>query len=79
MFDVISPLPGIFHSRPGPGKDPFVQPGDLIEAGVAIGIIEVMKQFTEICSDVAGTVISINVADGDSVMPGVVLAVIEEA
>nr|CEL13074.1 hypothetical protein [Kibdelosporangium sp. MJ126-NF4] len=52
--------------------------GDRIEAGAAIGIVEVMKQFTEIRSDVSGTVVSINVADGGTVLPGAVLIVVEE-
>nr|WP_042178258.1 acetyl-CoA carboxylase [Kibdelosporangium sp. MJ126-NF4]CTQ98761.1 Biotin carboxyl carrier protein of acetyl-CoA carboxylase [Kibdelosporangium sp. MJ126-NF4] len=78
MSDVRCPLPGIFHTRPGPGKEPFVLCGDRIEAGAAIGIVEVMKQFTEIRSDVSGTVVSINVADGGTVLPGAVLIVVEE-
>jgi acetyl-CoA carboxylase biotin carboxyl carrier protein len=78
MAQVVSPLPGIFYTRPGPDKDPFVLPGDRVQAGQAIGIVEVMKQFNEIASDVTGTVVSVNAAEGDTVMPGDVLAVIDE-
>jgi biotin carboxyl carrier protein len=78
MAQIMSPLPGIFYTKPGPDKDPFVLPGDRVEAGQAIGMVEVMKQFTEIRSDVSGTVVSVDVAEGDTVMPGDVLAVIDE-
>jgi acetyl-CoA carboxylase biotin carboxyl carrier protein len=78
MSDILSPLPGIFYTKPGPDKEPFVLPGDRIEAGAAVGIVEVMKQFTEIRSDVAGTVASVNVADGGTVNPGEILVVVTE-
>jgi len=78
MAQIVSPLPGVFYTKPGPDKDPFVLPGDRVEAGQAIGMVEVMKQFTEIRSDVSGTVVSVNVAECDTVMPGDVLAVIDE-
>ncbi|MEU4670398.1 biotin/lipoyl-containing protein [Amycolatopsis sp. NPDC023774] len=68
----------MFYTRPGPDKEPFVQPGDHIEAGAAVGIVEVMKQFTEIRSENAGTVVSINVADGGTVTPGEVLVVVDD-
>ena len=35
-MDIISPLPGIFYRRPGPGKDPYVNEGDSIVAGQTI-------------------------------------------
>ena len=38
-----------------PGQDPYSQEGDHIEAGQTLGIIEIMKQFTEVQSEVAGT------------------------
>ncbi|MGH3275120.1 MAG: acetyl-CoA carboxylase [Streptosporangiaceae bacterium] len=78
MAEIVCPLPGVFYTKPGPDKDPFVLPGDRVEAGQAIGMIEIMKQFTEIRSDVSGTVMQVNVAEGDEVMPGDVLAVVAE-
>lgn len=78
MAKIVSPLPGVFYTKPGPDKDPFVLPGDRVEVGQAIGMVEVMKQFTEVRSDVSGTVVSINVAEGDTVLPGDVLAVVAE-
>ncbi len=78
MAQIVSPLPGVFYTKPGPDKDPFVLPGDRVEAGQAIGMVAVMKPFTEVRSDVSGTVLSVDVAEGDTVMPGDVLAVIDE-
>jgi biotin carboxyl carrier protein len=78
MAQIVSPLPGVFYTKPGPDKDPFVVPGDRIEAGQAIGMVEVMKQFTEIRSEVSGTVVSVDAAEGDTVMPGDVLVTVSE-
>lgn len=78
MAQIVSPLPGIFYTRPGPDKDPFVRPGDKVAAGQAVGIVEVMKQFSEITSDVTGTVVSVNAAEGDEVVPGDVLVEVSE-
>ncbi|WP_138444642.1 acetyl-CoA carboxylase [Sinomonas susongensis] len=79
MATVISPLPGIFYRKPGPGKDPFVEVGDAVEAGQTIGIVEIMKQFTEIQSDTAGVIESFEADDGAMVNPGDTLVVVREA
>ncbi|MFB0836319.1 acetyl-CoA carboxylase [Arthrobacter halodurans] len=78
MADVVSPLPGVFYRRPGPGKDPFIEVGDRVEAGQTVGIVEIMKQFTEVQTDVAGVVESFTVDDAGTVNPGDVILVIAE-
>lgn len=78
MATITSPLPGVFYLTPGPDKDPFINAGDRVEVGQAVGLIEVMKQFTEIRSDVAGTVASVAVQHGASVTPGAVLFSVDE-
>jgi acetyl-CoA carboxylase biotin carboxyl carrier protein len=78
MATIVSPLPGIFYRKPGPGKQPFVNEGDVIEIGQPVGIIEIMKQFTEIQSDVAGVLESFEVNDGDMVNPGDAISIIRE-
>lgn len=78
MANIVSPLPGIFYRKPGPGKPPFANEGDTIEVGQTLGIVEIMKQFTEIQADVAGTIESFAVNEGDMVNPGDVISVITE-
>jgi acetyl-CoA carboxylase biotin carboxyl carrier protein len=73
-----SPLPGIFYRKPGPDKPPFVNEGDAVTVGQTLGIVEIMKQFTEIQSDVAGILESFEVKDGDMVNPGDTIIVIRE-
>ncbi|NUU32979.1 biotin carboxyl carrier domain-containing protein [Arthrobacter sp. UKPF54-2] len=78
MANIVSPLPGVFYRKPGPGKPPFANEGDTIEVGQTVGIIEIMKQFTEIQSDVAGTLESFKVNEGEMVNPGDTIIVIRE-
>ena len=74
---IIAPIPGIFYRRPAPDKDPFVEVGDTGEAGQTIGVIEIMKQFTEVRSEVAGTLASFDIEDLGMVGPGDVIATID--
>lgn len=75
--EITAPLPGIFYRRPGPGKDPFVEIGEKVDAGQTIGLIEIMKQFTEVRAETAGVLTSINVEDNGMVGPGDTIAVID--
>ncbi|SMX72196.1 MULTISPECIES: acetyl-CoA carboxylase [unclassified Brevibacterium] len=79
MADIISTLPGIFYRKPAPGKDDFVSVGDAVEVGQTVGIVEIMKQFSEVKADVAGTVREFKVDNEGMVNPGDVIAVIDEA
>jgi acetyl-CoA carboxylase biotin carboxyl carrier protein len=54
---VKSPIVGTFYEAPGPGTPPFVKPGDQVQAGQVLCIIEAMKLMNEIESDVAGEVV----------------------
>jgi len=74
---VIAPLPGIFYRRPAPDKAPFVEVGDAVEAGQTIGIVEIMKQFSEVRTEVAGVITSFEVEDNGTVGPGDVIATID--
>jgi len=53
---VVAPLTGIFYTSPSPGAAPYVKEGAHVSAGQVIGLIEAMKLFNEIKSDVNGTV-----------------------
>lgn len=75
--NIISPLPGIFYRKPGPGKDPYVNEGEPVEVGQTVGLVEIMKQFTEVRSEVAGTLTRFEIEDNAMVNPGDVVAVID--
>jgi acetyl-CoA carboxylase biotin carboxyl carrier protein len=53
---VTAPLTGVWYDAPSPGARPYVAEGDEIAAGQVVGLIEAMKLFNEIKSDVSGTV-----------------------
>jgi acetyl-CoA carboxylase biotin carboxyl carrier protein len=54
-----APLTGIFYASPAPGSAPYVQVGGEVAVGQIIGLIEAMKLFNEIKSDLAGRVVRV--------------------
>ena len=54
---VRSPIVGTFYESPSPGSPPFVKPGDVVEVGQILCIVEAMKLMNEIESDVAGEIV----------------------
>jgi len=64
---VKAPLTGIFYTSPSPGAMPYVSVGDHVSVGQVIGLIEAMKLFNEIKSDLAGRVARIAVESGSLV------------
>jgi acetyl-CoA carboxylase biotin carboxyl carrier protein len=76
---VRSPIPGIFYRRPTPDSPPYVSEGDVVERGVVVGLVEVMKQFYEVQSEVRGRVRSFAVDDQGVVGAGDVLAELDPA
>src|SRR5437762_1719160 len=57
LHTVRSPIVGTFYESPSPGSPPFVKPGDAVEVGQVLCIVEAMKLMNEIESDVAGEVV----------------------
>ncbi|CEN53748.1 acetyl-CoA carboxylase biotin carboxyl carrier protein [Capnocytophaga canis] len=64
---VKSPMIGTFYRRPGPDKPLFVEVGSTIAKGDVLCIIEAMKLFNEIESEVSGKVVKILVDDSSPV------------
>lgn len=62
-----SPMIGTFYRSAGPDKPAFVQVGDEIAAGKPVCIIEAMKLFNEIESDVKGKIVKVLVNDSTPV------------
>jgi|TARA_B100001057_G_scaffold500411_1_gene615330 acetyl-CoA carboxylase biotin carboxyl carrier protein len=54
-----SPMIGTFYQSPNPESNPFISEGDAIKPGQTICIIEAMKLFNEIESEVSGKVIKV--------------------
>ena len=61
---VNAPLTGIYYAAPSPGATPYVAVGDHVSVGQIIGLIEAMKLFNEIKSDLAGRVVRICAESG---------------
>jgi acetyl-CoA carboxylase biotin carboxyl carrier protein len=74
---VIAPLTGVYYSRPEPTSAPFVSPGDRVEAGQIVAVIETMKLFNEVSTEVSGEVASVVVQDGDLIETGQAIMFIE--
>ncbi len=55
-IQVTAPLTGVFYRSPSPQAGPFVQVGGVVGAGDVVALIEAMKLFNEIRSDVSGVV-----------------------
>jgi acetyl-CoA carboxylase biotin carboxyl carrier protein len=64
---VKAPLTGIFYASPTPGSPPYLREGGEIAVGQIIGLIEAMKLFNEIKSDLAGRVVRIVAETGQLV------------
>ena len=62
-----SPMIGTFYRSAGPDKPPFVNVGDDIAAGKTVCIIEAMKLFNEIESDIKGKIVKVLVNDASPV------------
>jgi acetyl-CoA carboxylase biotin carboxyl carrier protein len=77
QHQVLSPLPGLFYRRPSPEAPPFKQEGDAVRIGDVIGLVEVMKQFTEIQADADGKVVRFLVDDEAEIEPEQPILVIE--
>jgi len=76
-IEIKSPLPGIFYRKPSPDSPPFKNDADSIAVGDVIGLVEVMKSFHEVTSEVAGTNVRFLVDDADAIMAGQTLAEVE--
>jgi len=67
LVTIKSPMIGTFYRSPGPDKPSFVNVGDEVSAGKVVCIIEAMKLFNEIESEVSGKIVKILVDDASPV------------
>ncbi|MGK6343910.1 acetyl-CoA carboxylase biotin carboxyl carrier protein [Chryseobacterium sp. DT-3] len=62
-----SPMIGTFYRKPSPDKDVFVNVGDEVSAGKVVCVIEAMKLFNQIDSEISGKIVKILVDDATPV------------
>ena len=62
-----SPIIGTFYRKPSPDKPVFVEVGDTISSGDVLCVIEAMKLFNDIESEVSGTIVKVLVDDSSPV------------
>jgi acetyl-CoA carboxylase biotin carboxyl carrier protein len=74
---VLTPMTGVYYSAPSPTSPPFVHHGDIVHVGQVVALIEAMKVFSEIQSEVAGRVVEIVAINGDVVNKGDALIRVE--
>lgn len=67
LITIKSPMIGTFYRSAGPGKPTFVNVGDDIKAGQVLCIVEAMKLFNEIESEISGKIVKVLVDDATSV------------
>ncbi|MCC6037984.1 MAG: hypothetical protein LM632_07220 [Armatimonadetes bacterium] len=77
LFHITAPLTGVFYSRPRPDAPPFVTVGSEVEPEQVVALIEAMKFFNEVRSEVKGIVREIVAKDGQLVRHGDTLIVLE--
>ena len=74
---ILAPTTGVYYTAPSPTSPPFVHPGEIVHVGHVVALIEVMKVFNEVQSEVAGRVVEVVANNGDVVHKGDVIIRIE--
>ncbi len=77
LIEIKSPIVGTFYRSSSPDKPPFIKVGDTVKQGDVVCIIEAMKLFNEIESEVTGTVVKVLVEDATPVEYDQVLFLVE--
>ena len=67
LVEIKSPIIGTFYLTPNPEAGPFVSEGSIISAGKTVCIIEAMKLFNEVESEISGKIVKILVANATPV------------
>jgi len=78
LVAITSPMVGTFYRSPSPDSAPFVQEGDTVSTGKVVCIIEAMKLFNEIESEVSGKIVRILAENGKPVEYGQKLMLVKK-
>jgi acetyl-CoA carboxylase biotin carboxyl carrier protein len=76
-LEVRSPMVGTFYRSPSPEKGPYIKVGDEIQVGDVVCIVEAMKLFNEIETEVSGKIVKVMVEDAQPVEYDQVLFLVE--
>jgi biotin carboxyl carrier protein len=76
-ISITAPLVGTFYRRATPDADPLIEPGDTVNPGDVVCIIEAMKVMNEIKAEAAGRVRSVLADDGAPVEYGQILFILD--
>lgn len=76
-LEIKSPMVGTFYRSASPDKPAYVKVGDTVKAGDVVCIVEAMKLFNEIESDLSGTIVKVMVDDAQPVEYDQVLFLVE--
>lgn len=74
---ILAPLAGVYYAAPSPDSPPFVNIGDVVQAGQVVALVEAMKVFNEIQAEVSGRVTALVATNGNVVQKGDVLIRVE--
>ena len=67
LLEIRSPIVGTFYRSSSPDKPPYMKPGQTVEVGQTVCIVEAMKLFNEIESEIRGKIIEVLVDDASPV------------
>ena len=68
--ELLAPLFGVVHLQAGPGEPPYVAPGQAVQAGQTLCVIEAMKVFNEVRAEADTTIVEVLVRSGDEIEAG---------
>ncbi len=77
-LEIKSPMVGTFYRSSSPDKPPYIKIGDEIQQGSVVCIIEAMKLFNEIESEITGKIVKVMVEDATPVEYDQVLFLVEK-
>lgn len=78
LLAITSPMVGTFYRSPSPDSDPFVKHGDEVNPGKVVCIVEAMKLFNEIESEISGKIVKILVENTQPVEYGQKLMLVKK-
>lgn len=77
LLEIKSPMVGTFYRSASPDKPPYIKVGDSVTGGQVVCMVEAMKLFNEIESEISGTIVKIMVDDASPVEYDQILFLVE--